>query len=249
MKTITIASIFRNSEKYIYNYFNQIDNLIKHPDFSEYEFKFVWLEGNSKDATFNILRSAGANFDTMGVDVILEKYDTSYTNTEGMNPDNLWRWKRISDAWNKCLNNMSECDYTIIVESDLVWTPEVVRNCLQRLDKQKHHVIYPMLFHSFPNSHRFYDTHGFVKDGKNFEMYEPFYSASPEDEQDLVKLDLGGGMIVSYYEFQKDARFGETDCIMHFKEGVNLYMSKSQKIKHSLVDWQEIEIEAIKKSK
>jgi len=247
MKTITIASIFKNSEKYIYNYFNQLDDLVSHKDFSDYKFNFVWLEGNSTDATLSILKSAGETFDKNGIDVVLEKYDTNHASTDGMNPDNPIRWKRIADAWNKCLNNIPECDYTIVVESDLVWDVGVVKNCLESINKEKHHVVYPMLFHSFPDTHRYYDTHGFVKDGDNFNAYVPYYTPSKEDEGDLVKLTLGGGMIVSFYQFQKNAKFGEHDCIMHFEESVNLYMHKGQRIKHSLVDWQERNIEALRR--
>jgi hypothetical protein len=240
--------MFRDSEKYLQTYLNQLDSLMNHDDFKGYHFTFVWLEGNSTDKTLELLENAGKVFDKRGADVILQKYDTPIPTTPGMNPDNALRWKRLSDSWNRCLNNIPECDNTIVVESDLIWTPENVLDCLSRVDKNIHHVIYPMLYHSYPNSDRFYDTHGFVKDGKNFEMYSPLYAGENDDEI-LVKLDLGGGMIVTTYEHQKNARFGEHDCIMHFAEGVNLYMNKTQKIKHAFADCQERDLIKIKGGK
>jgi hypothetical protein len=203
--------------------------------------KFIWLEGNSTDDTVKKLSYAGRYFDSKNIDVELVKFDTTYPYIQGgVNP---LRWERLASSWNKCIDRLTDSKYTVCVESDLLWDPRTLMDLTTKIN-DKVNVIYPQLFHSYPNISMFYDTHGFTIGEKGFGHEAPFYDSKEVaakgyyEDENIVQITTGGGMIVSDYEHQKDGRFGLHDCIMHYPESTKLFMSKHYKIHHRTTEWQ-----------
>lgn len=222
MINVLILSIFRDSEKYLDRYFKQIQEV-----FSLIEGKCgaVWLEGDSKDNTYNILENYKQQLEFNNHYVNLIKFDCHGPYWRSVS--NPKRWLQLSTCWNKCLDWITPSKYTMCVESDIIYDPKVVPELISNLDEEKH-VIYPMLM--IYKTNKFYDTWGFSINKKNFENDYPYYNTN--ETGDLIKLTSGGGMIVSTYGVQKQGRFGSENCIMQYPDNINLYMSTKHKIYH-----------------
>ncbi|MCF3569180.1 hypothetical protein L2E75_24040, partial [Planktothrix agardhii 1807] len=52
--------------------------------------------------------------------------------------------------------------------------------------------------------------------------------------EDLLQITLGGGMIVSTYDYQKRGQFDTSCCIMTYPSDVNLFMHKKLRIYHPM---------------
>lgn len=224
MLDLVILSIFRQSENYLNRYLQQINGIFE--DFQG-NCGVIWLEGDSTDNTYKLLQSAKLDLENRGHTANLIKYDTHGPYWKSI--VNKERWMQLSTCWNKCLDNLIPSKYTICVESDLKYQPEIVPKLIDCLD-ENHHVIYPMLM--IDGKDLFYDTWGFSKNGIKFRNNYPYYDGILAEKEDLMKLTSGGGMIVSTYQYQKYGRFGIEDCIMKFPKGVNLFMHRYLKIYH-----------------
>lgn len=226
MYDITICSIFRNGAHYAERYARSVESAFR--DFDG-RCCAIWLEGDSVDGTYEVLNKLSAQISSDKNKVILVKSDTSMRYAIHAEGDNVLRWMRISSAWNECISMIPESKFTVCVESDLIWNADIVKELCSLISNETQ-VVYPMLWHlGLPGS--FYDTHGFVKDGKNFSRFAPHYEAKESDGR-LVKIQTGGGMIVSTYDIQKTGRFGGNDCIMHYPQNVNLFMDTEHSIYH-----------------
>lgn len=166
---LSIFSIFRQSEKYLNRYLQQVTEAF---ELNGGKCRAVWLEGDSTDKTYQILKDAKLKLDQTGkVDVTLVKYDNNGPYWQSINnPD---RWHQIATCWNKCLAELKPSKITISVESDLIYNPAIIEKLAQKLDRN-HHVIYPMLmtydgsYEKTPEFETFYDTWGMCREDKKF---------------------------------------------------------------------------------
>jgi hypothetical protein len=228
-----MLSIFRQSESYLPQYLKQILDVFED---SKGKCGVIWLEGDSIDKTYDILLDAKKQFEGRGHYVNLIKYDCGGPHW-GSIADKK-RWLQLATCWNTCLNEIVPAKYTVCVESDLVYDANVVSQLILKLDDE-HNVIYPMLMAArsleiFPKE-IFYDIWGFSRGGKKFVNFFPYYDQgvfAQEENDELLELTTGGGMIVSTYQYQKDGRFDAEDCIMKYPNNTKLFMHKLLKIYH-----------------
>jgi hypothetical protein len=232
MYDLTIFSIFRDSESYAHRYMKQVRRLAWSVGG---KIRVVWLEGDSVDDTYNRLQEYMKLFNSEGIDVSLVKYSTGAPYYGSVShPD---RWIQLATCWNKCLSFFKKTRFAIAVESDLIWNYQIVPKLIEKID-DKHNVIYPMLFtygaQDVYKTDIFYDIHGFSRSGIKFNGTEPYYKDDSVlvDEEDLLELTTGGGMIVTTGDTMKLGKFSTHDCIMRFKPGVRKFMHKHLRVYH-----------------
>lgn len=228
MFNLTIASIFRNSSDYLSDYINCVKKAFVN---NGGKCHAIWLEGDSADTTYERLESAKKELEeNPNIKVTLIKYETGLPHSGGDHPE---RWFRLGNCWNKCLEALEPSEFTVCVESDLIWQPSIISRLCKLVSSEKQ-VVYPMLMRYYPNDSQFHDTHGFTRKGTNFTNALPFWKQIEGMYEDDIWLEVstGGGMIVSTYEHQKNGKFGLNDCIMHFPEETKLFMNKNFKIYH-----------------
>ena len=234
---LTILSIFRQSEKYVYRYLQQVTEAF---ELNGGKCHAVWLEGDSTDNTYKILQQAKEKLEQTGnVDVTLIKFDNrgpywgSIVNSD--------RWLQIATCWNKCIEGLKPSKITICVESDLIYNPAVIKPLVDKID-ENHHVIYPMLmtydgsYERTPEFEHFHDTWGMRRKNINFSNFPPYWPDSDEltEEEDLLEITRGGGMIVTTYEYQQRGQFETSCCIMKYPSDVKLFMHKGLRIYHPM---------------
>ena len=234
---LTILSIFRQSEKYVYRYLQQVTEAF---EVNGGKCHAVWLEGDSSDNTYKILQEGKEKLEQTGrVDVTLIKYDNGGPHWESI--INADRWYQLATCWNNCLAGLKPSKITICVESDLIYNPAIIQQLVSKID-ETHHVIYPMLmtydgsYEKTPESPRFHDTWGMRRGEIRFSNYPPYWVQSDflKEEEDLLQITLGGGMIVTTYNYQKRGHFETSCCIMTYPPDVNLFMHKKLSIYHPM---------------
>lgn len=229
---LTLMSIFRDSESYLSRYLGQVEEAFR---LNGGKCHAIWLEGDSKDATFDKLKEAKELFEKKGHQVTLVKFDLHGRYWPSLDiPD---RWLQLSTCWNKCIEQLLPSRFTICVESDLIWDPSIVGQLIGKLD-HLHPVVYPMLLvnnsKALFGSYWFYDTWAFEREGKKFNHIWPYWSPSADlqETEEFLELTTGGGMIVSTYECQKQASWDPTCCIMKFPKEIKIFMDKTTQIYH-----------------
>lgn len=232
MFELSIFSIFRQSESYLDRYLKQVFTTFLQ---NGGKCHAIWLEGDSSDQTYAKLSEAKAKFESVGHAVTLIKYDLNGPHWPAINHSN--RWLQLSTCWNKCLGSLQPTKIGICVESDLIWDPRVVPELIAKID-DTHHVLYPMLMDDIiegsSEEETFMDIWGFSRGGKKFSKTAPYW---PDDEKlteedDLLQIETGGGMIVTTYPHLVNAKWDDSCCILKFSEGTNLFMDRTLKIYH-----------------
>ncbi len=233
MYDLTILSIFRQSETYLKQYIDQVKEVLL---INGGICNVIWLEGDSTDNTYNILKQAK--------DVIesetCHKVNLIKFNING----HYWpsiqhpaRWLQLATCWNKCIDHLEPSRITMCVESDIQYDPSVVHKLIAKIDNN-HNVIFPMLMikGGIENTKKewFYDTWGFSRGGSKFNNLEPYWSMDEDliEEDELLQVATGGGMVLSTYNYQSITRFDTQTCILNFNPGIKLFMDKTIKIYH-----------------
>jgi hypothetical protein len=226
-----LASIFRNSSSYVDRYIRQAsllrDAINKlHPQ-NTHSLRLVLTEGDSTDDTYDLLdlAAAGKGF----------SYDLEQVNHGGPSfgsVDNKTRWRNISRVCNATLDRIQPSDDIVIyVESDLLWSPDVMTSLIRHLWQVN--AVAPMCFHA--TTGLFYDTWGFRKNGKQFQPKPPYHL----DVQDiLTPIDSAGSCIVMRGEVARKARFTPPEFgIVGFgydmnAQGYQLWLDPNQLVIH-----------------
>lgn len=232
MYELTILSIFRDSQTYLSRYLKQIEKafaLFNKPC------QGIWLEGDSIDETYDLLLKAKKRLESFGHSIELIKYETKgpYWSEKNIPA----RWAQLASCWNTCLKALQPSKICICVESDLIWEAEIIPELAAQLD-EKHHVVCPMLL--IENSQKlmgdfwFYDIWGFSREKKRFHSMKPYWpkARSLLEEEKLLQVSTGGGMLVAKFGIMSKASWDENSCILHFGNNCNIFMDKTKVIFH-----------------
>ncbi|MCX6989946.1 MAG: hypothetical protein NTX49_02600 [Chlamydiae bacterium] len=235
MKTIfdlTIFSIFRTSESYLDRYHKQVLEAFY---INGGKCHAVWLEGDSEDQTFTKLAEAKTLFESYGHTVTIIKFDLKGPHWPAIN--HIYRWQQLSACWNKCLEYKQLTKIAICVESDLIWDPKIIKSLISKLDAS-HHVIYPMLMDEKKSDSTeeltFMDIWGFSRGDQKFSKTFPYWATDHNliEEEELLEIQTGGGMIVTTYPYLQTASWDPSCCILKFGNKSKLFMDKTLKIYH-----------------
>lgn len=219
MYDLTILSIFRDSQSYLDRYASQLESLIKLlPD---NRIRFVWLEGDSEDNTYNDLQRLTAYFKSFDVHVNLDKYDTG--SPYWPSTDNPIRWKHLTRIWNINLSALLPTHIGVCLESDLIWEAQDMIDIISTVKDGAADVAYPSLFKY--NTNIFYDTNGFRRNGQKFRNYSPHIPDYDKAEGDIISVESGGGMVVASGQALTEAQWGDTCRLIfpsHYTKLLNL---------------------------
>lgn len=222
---LVIASIFRNSESYLWRYFTQLEELRENQ-----RFRLVLAEGDSTDDTLDLLEKQIGPKDT------LLKVD--HGGPEFGSIDNEQRWGQIAYVCNTVLDNLdlADDDKLIYVESDLAWSWTSMMRLAHHLDVIG--AVAAMSYHA--NSGKFYDTWGHVGlDGVPFSREEPYHSSLANLKPGrLTAIQSAGSCIAVRGDIvNRGVRFSEKDCIRGFcrtiRDHTALYLDTGAEVFHS----------------
>lgn len=182
--TITLASMFRNSEGYVDRYFAQVDLLRE-----QMPVRLVVAEGDSTDDT----HAAVAGRLSPGDDLL----HLPHGGPRFGSVDNAQRWDQIASVLSSLLGKVGDPgDAFVWVESDLVWKPEAITGLL--FDELP--AVAPMVYAG--PTQRFYDVWGYRKHGARFEAAMPYYPGWGEEP--VVPIDSCGSCFVARPETYPD---------------------------------------------
>ena len=201
---LVMASIFRNSESYLWRYFTQVAELRE-----QMPVRLVVAEGDSTDNTYAELEAELGKRDT------LLKVDHGGPEYGSVDDEN--RWAQIAYVCNAVLDHldMRDDDHLIYVESDLAW-PWTTMTRLNA-DLSVVGAVAAMSFHA--HTGKFYDIWGHVGlDGVPFSRDEPFHDSIARLKPGyLTAIQSAGSCIAVRGEIvNKGIRFSDRDCIRGF---------------------------------
>lgn len=201
---LVVASIFRDSERYVDRYFQQIEDLRRYMPL-----RLVIAEGDSTDDTLPMLEERVGKRDTLlKVDHGGPKFGSE---------DEPQRWSQIAYVCNTVLDHLDlkDDDRLLYVESDLGWTGHAMATLVTVLDVVG--AAAAMSFHT--PTEKFYDVWGHTGlDGERF-THEPPYHKSLEHLPPgrMTAIGTAGSCIaVRGSVVNAGVRFSDEDCIRGF---------------------------------
>lgn len=163
--------------------------------------QLVVAEGDSTDDTWKMLESSLEDDD-----LLLKK---EHGGPKFGSVDHMDRWWRIALVCNAVMDAIPHDGRPVIyVESDLIWTPDVMISLLADLATVS--AVAPMSM----RDGRFYDIWGHRGlDGARFSPHPP-YHRDLEGAEGLVPIGSAGSCVVMRGDVAARVRFGENDCIV-----------------------------------
>lgn len=229
---ITILSIFRQSASYLQRYFSQVERAFAQTGGAGHA---IWLEGDSEDETYKFLQEKKVDLENAGHKVTLIKYDLKKPMYSSV--DLPERWYTLASCWNKCLSHLEPSKLCICVESDLIWSPDILPKLARKLD-ENHHIIAPMLMtenslETF-GEYLYHDIWGCRRGASKFRGTNPFWKKCSElsEEKELVEVTTAGGMLMGTYDHMSKAKWNLTNCILNYAEGTKVFVDKTLMILH-----------------
>jgi hypothetical protein len=191
-----LASVWRNSASYVDRYAHQVDALRAREDVT-----VVAVEGDSTDDTYELLTKSDFY-------VLKCEHGGPFYGSENA----AQRWRQLSLPCNVAITAAVRLsggrDPIVYVESDLVWTAEVLHGLVH--DLQKVPAVAPMSFR-WNNPVMFYDLWGYQGEGgTDFSQYPPW---SPGLTNTLMKIDSSGSCFALRADLAPSVEFSTQDCI------------------------------------
>jgi len=238
MSIICICSIFRDSatrrNDELTRYFGRLSTL----DYPFEKLRFSFVEGDSKDNTYKRLEKWVSG--RFGHNCVLEKYDT---NTPYMGSVvHPVRFKTLADTANKTLDNAqykwgNEIDWYFWVESDIIFSPSIIKELLKSAEELNTKFISPMIFLAPPDG-RFYDIYAFIdfEKRKNF-INDPPYHPDLEKSVPMRMYSVGSVMLMHRDVINAGVRWKSKRCIVDLcatavDKGFEIWMDPRIKVWH-----------------
>lgn len=222
IKKINVYALFRNSEKHISRTLDQIANLTTLPNL---EFQFFFYSNDCKDNTPNILRDWCALF---GGKFLYEELNApSFGSVESTERVALLSYYRNK---NKMMGIGTESDYSLVIDSDLIWSNSDFNALLDFMEENQNYVaatsncrqnIADLVFGESEDS--FYDIFCLrdkINLGGIYFSDSPFYRKEDKERfQNLLPVEVnsafGGLGLFDSYAFDKEkwSTFGESEHV------------------------------------
>lgn len=239
---LVIGSMFRDSERYTWRYFNQIGNLML-ATAPGCHVTLCLHESDSVDGTANQIRDAFQRLSW--------RFPGRFQGYLSERPiggpffqsvDDPERWAQLARRGNAVLESARILaddpppDIFMYVESDLLWTAGDVRRLCDNIMYLHLDAVAPRCM--FRENGKFYDTWGHRASGTRFEPDFP-YHPDLANSRDFIELDSAGSMIVMRGDIAIDERtaFAESDCIVGLcrsirEQGHRLWLNNNVEIWH-----------------
>lgn len=197
---IALGSIFRNAAGYIDRYFAQVMQFEALARFNGHTLRLVLAEGDSSDGTWSKLSGYRLPFD---VEVIKREHGGPAFGS--VNVDR--RWRQISYVCDGVLERVrAEDDLFIYVESDLIWSAEMMLRLIEPLVNGVLGIeaIAPMSM----KGKDFYDVWGYRRKGQMFTPAAPHHPDIPLlRANEVMAIDSAGSCIAMRAQVARECRF------------------------------------------
>lgn len=206
---ITLISAFRNAERYLSQYMNQVADLVSGLSLRGDHVTLIWGEGDSTDRTLERLQS-----------YVRFGYPAKIVNCTHGGPVygsvvDAKRFKQLAYVANRMLICIpDDADVVLMVESDLYWQAETLLALLDRL--QDVPCVAPMVMER--SSGGFYDTWAFRRNGVRFTKFAPYH---PDIGEGLLQLDSAGSCLAMNAVLARQLIWPEEDVIVGLCRQIN----------------------------
>lgn len=179
LSQVVMLSLWRNDEE------RRIGERMRHLTSKTYPaLRWIWVCGDSDDATGEILREYAAEMQYEDKDIAVIEHHTPWTHGAGM----AHRLKRISASVTEGLHTVRKSDeYVIVHESDLVSPPDLVERFLLT---GKCPIAAVTWLPQEGGSRYFYDIWAFERHGARFANVPPYHACWKPDQ--LFEVDSVG---------------------------------------------------------
>ena len=222
---VTICTPFRDSEAHLQTYMQQLYRLNYPPE----SLRFVAVEGDSNDQTVQHLRawadqSERATF--LRCDTGKPKYGSV------INPE---RFALLASVFNLALDavNLDWSDYVLFLPCDIAYSPDL----LIRLIAHNKDIIAPMVWIWLNNRHVFYDTWGFIFNGKRFGHYTQAEIIASFGSEPARMDTVGGTVLIKAKVLRAGCRYSPTQvdrglCRAAYQEGFTVWADPCTNVYH-----------------
>lgn len=223
---ITIISCFRNATHYIERYFDQMSALgtllLKRGD----HLKLILGYGDSVDGTGEMLYEEAI----FAMDALL--IEVSHHGPVFGSIEHPQRFRQLAFVGNRLLDHVpANADIVGIVESDLIWQPEVMMRLIDHI--QDYVAVAPMVM---DGQDSFYDVFAFRANGKRFSKQPPYHRCFDEYMR-LYPLESAGSVLFMDAYLARKARFSDGEAIVGFcrdirDAGGSIWLDPSLSVAH-----------------
>jgi hypothetical protein len=190
-----LASIFRNSGRYVDRYVNQVKALRDHADVT-----VIVGEGDSVDNTYDRL------LDTDFTVLKVEHGGPSFRSR-----DNVLRWRHLAAVcnvvWAAAVREHGD-EPVVWVESDIIWDASTIVALVHDLRTVP---AVAAMSYRYEDPSEFYDIWGHVKDGTPFTRYPPYHAEI--SHQNLCEIDSAGSCFAIRADAVSAVEFAAADCV------------------------------------
>ena len=205
LPSLCVLSFFRNSERngQVYHFFAQLERLQLAWDGP---LRAVLVYGDCVDRTFAALEDQASR---LGIDATIVEY--SHGGPEFGSTESLQRMQALTGLMNFGLDHI-RCGDSLVwyVESDLIWSADVVPRLYRSLRDGFADVVAPMPF----AAGAFYDIWGFRKDGERFSPFHPYHRKL--DHHGLTEVDSVGSALLISGAVARDTRAKDDRALVGF---------------------------------
>lgn len=228
-KRLEIVSFFRNSAGLqVRRFMDQVKRLQDASSMS-LVIHVNAIHGDSHDNTAEWLLVESANRN-----IALSLIEHSHGQREFGSTEEPDRLAALTNLGNAGLASVSpEADFVWYVESDLIWTPQVVHELIIRVvNNGKPCVVAPLVF-AGPH---FYDVFCYRKNGARFAPFHPYHSELAHDGT-LTPVDSIGSQFVTTGEVARTCRMAPGTVLMGFcadawAQGYPVFVDASLRVDH-----------------
>lgn len=208
MRKLTLVSSFRDSEKYLDRYFEQVYALRAELAKHDIDLHLVLGYGDCQDDTKALLHEHA-----MSQLFSVRLVDVSHGGPKYHSVVDKQRFKQLAFIGNSLWKNIPfDTDYVVLAESDLIWKAKDIWSLLETLETEGLDLIAPMVLHE---NRYFYDTWAFRVCGTRFQAKPPYHHFL-EPEVSLYSMDSVGSLFVATYESVRNATWPEKDVVVGF---------------------------------
>lgn len=221
---IALCSIFQDSESYLARYMGQLGALHGTLKVRGHDLRYIWVEGDSSDNTYESLRTGAVVMRGFGL-MDAEVHQHNHGGPKYGSVDDINRWRQLAPVLNATLEHVQPTDDAVIyVESDLIWDAETMRKLLDRL--KNYPAVGGLIYHS---AGFFYDTYAYRQNGQRFGSdYQP-------TDSEPFRIDSIGSCIVMRGDVARACRFGADTCLIGEslrEHGYELWVDPTCRIVH-----------------
>jgi hypothetical protein len=205
------VSFFRDAAETLPRYIVQTALLGAVLDVRGHRLTLVLVEGDSADDTWHALKASAPAGSILS--------QCHHGGRKFGSVVHAQRFQQLAQVGNHGLDRIpADADVVLIVESDLVWTTNVLMQLIHRLDTVPAVAPMVILQRSAHSAVTFYDTFAYRRNGQPFTHQPPYCEGW--GGQGLIELDSAGSCLVLRGEVARQARYTEDEVIVGLCAGI-----------------------------